>query len=144
MGHMSFYQQRAVITKRLIKEKQFTAVAVEADWPDAYRVNRFVAGYPSDTEAIEALSDFKRFPTWIMPMCSILSDGFGNITINCRLGNTSRASTALTSTAYTLRFKLFWITWRRLILTRRDAPDIAMPVSSTLVRMHNNTGMPRD
>src|SRR5207244_7237015 len=45
-GTHEFYQQRAEITKRLIEEKQFTAVAVEADWPDAYRINRFVRGYP--------------------------------------------------------------------------------------------------
>ena len=39
-GTHEFYRQRAEITKRLIREKGFTAVAVEADWPDAYRVNR--------------------------------------------------------------------------------------------------------
>src|SRR5881396_686783 len=64
-GTHEFYQQRAEITKRLIEEKQFNSVAVEADWPDAYRINRFVRGYPGDAEASEALSDFKRFPTWM-------------------------------------------------------------------------------
>ena len=49
-GTHEFYQQRAEITKRLITEKGFTAVAVEADWPDAYRVNRFVRGYSGDAE----------------------------------------------------------------------------------------------
>lgn len=39
-GTQEFYRERAQITKRLIREKGFTAVAVEADWPDAYRVNR--------------------------------------------------------------------------------------------------------
>jgi erythromycin esterase-like protein len=38
-GTHEFYRERAQITKRLITEKGFTAVAVEADWPDAYRVN---------------------------------------------------------------------------------------------------------
>jgi erythromycin esterase-like protein len=71
-GTHEFYQQRAEITKRLIKEKQFTAVAVEADWPDAYRVNRFVAGYPGDAEAVEALADFKRFPTWMWRNADVL------------------------------------------------------------------------
>ena len=37
-----FYRQRALITRRLIAERGFRAVAVEADWPDAYQVNRFV------------------------------------------------------------------------------------------------------
>src|SRR5207253_2823842 len=60
-----FYRERAEITKRLIKEKSFTAVAVEADWPDAYRVNRYVRGVGDDIDAGEALSDFRRFPTWM-------------------------------------------------------------------------------
>ena len=42
-GTHEFYRERAQITKRLIKEKGFTAVAVEADWPDAYRVNDMCA-----------------------------------------------------------------------------------------------------
>src|SRR5947207_6773430 len=71
-GTHEFYQQRAEITKRLIAEKQFTAVAVEADWPDAYRINRFVRGYPGDAEANEALSDFKRFPTWMWRNADVL------------------------------------------------------------------------
>jgi erythromycin esterase-like protein len=71
-GTHEFYQQRAEITKRLIAEKQFTAVAVEADWPDAYRINRFVRGYPGDAEAIEALQDFKRFPTWMWRNADVL------------------------------------------------------------------------
>jgi erythromycin esterase-like protein len=62
-GTHEFYQQRAEITKRLIQEKQFTAVAAEADWPDAYRVNRFVRGDPGDAEGVEALGDFRLFPT---------------------------------------------------------------------------------
>src|SRR5438309_3286969 len=71
-GTHEFYQQRAEITKRLIAKKQFTAVAVEADWPDAYRINRFVRGYPGDAEASEALSDFKRFPTWMWRNADVL------------------------------------------------------------------------
>jgi hypothetical protein len=43
-GTHEFYQTRAEITERLIREKGFSAVAVEADWPDAYRVNRYVQG----------------------------------------------------------------------------------------------------
>jgi erythromycin esterase-like protein len=64
-GTHEFYEQRAVITKRLIVEHGFRAVAVEADWPDAYRVNRYVRGGGSDGSADEALSDFRRFPTWM-------------------------------------------------------------------------------
>ena len=43
-GTHEFYEARAEITKWLIQHKGFTAVAAEADWPDAYRVNRFVQG----------------------------------------------------------------------------------------------------
>jgi erythromycin esterase-like protein len=64
-GTHDFYQQRAEITKRLIIEKGFTAVAVEADWPDAYRVNRYVRGDGDDANAGEALAGFQRFPTWM-------------------------------------------------------------------------------
>src|SRR6266567_4824448 len=64
-GTHEFYRERAAITKRLIKEKGFTAVAVEADWPDAFRVNRFVRGLGDDKDANEALGGFKRFPTWM-------------------------------------------------------------------------------
>jgi len=64
-GTHEFYEQRAEITKRLIQEKGFTAVAVEADWPDVYRVNRYVRGSSNDTNAVEALSGFQRFPTWM-------------------------------------------------------------------------------
>jgi len=71
-GTHEFYQQRAEITKRLLEEKQFTAVAVEADWPDAYRINRFVRGYPGDSESVEALGDFKRFPTWMWRNADVL------------------------------------------------------------------------
>src|SRR5437667_10751952 len=64
-GTYEFYRERAEITKRLIKAKGFIAVAVEADWPDAFRVNRYVRGLGQDKNANEALGGFKRFPTWM-------------------------------------------------------------------------------
>src|SRR5437763_7146543 len=64
-GTHEFYRERAEITKRLIIEKGFTAVAVEADWPDAFRVNRYVRGLSDDRDANAALGGFKRFPTWM-------------------------------------------------------------------------------
>jgi erythromycin esterase-like protein len=71
-GTHEFYRERAQITKRLIQEKGFTAVAVEADWPDAYRVNRYVRGTTSDAEAIDSLAGFKRFPTWMWRNADVL------------------------------------------------------------------------
>ena len=64
-GTHEFYRERAEITKRLITEKGFTAVAVEADWPDAWRVNRYVRGLSDDADADAALSGFQRFPAWM-------------------------------------------------------------------------------
>ncbi|HEY0969929.1 MAG TPA: erythromycin esterase family protein [Gemmatimonadales bacterium] len=64
-GTHEFYAERARITRRLIEERGFTAVAVEADWPDAYRVNRWVRGHGDDDSADEALGGFRRFPTWM-------------------------------------------------------------------------------
>jgi erythromycin esterase-like protein len=71
-GTHEFYQERAKITKRLIQEHGFTAVAVEADWPDAYRVNRYVRGTSDDTESVEALANFQRFPTWMWRNADVL------------------------------------------------------------------------
>jgi erythromycin esterase-like protein len=64
-GTHEFYAERAELTKRLIEELGCTAVAAEADWPDAYRVNQFVRGASDDATPEEALSDFRRFPAWM-------------------------------------------------------------------------------
>ncbi|MFP1154714.1 erythromycin esterase family protein [Mycobacterium sherrisii] len=64
-GTHEFYQARATITKWLIEEKGFCAVAAEADWPDAYRVNRYVRGLGVDETAEAALRGFERFPAWM-------------------------------------------------------------------------------
>ncbi|MEZ0351553.1 erythromycin esterase family protein [Mycobacterium sp. pR1184] len=64
-GTHEFYEARASITKWLIEEKGFCAVAAEADWPDAYRVNRYVRGLGVDETAEEALRGFERFPAWM-------------------------------------------------------------------------------
>jgi erythromycin esterase-like protein/predicted phosphoribosyltransferase len=71
-GTHEFYRERAFITRRLIVEKGFAAVAVEADWPDAYRVNRYVRGTGGDGDAAEALSDFQRFPAWMWRNADVL------------------------------------------------------------------------
>src|SRR3989440_2825272 len=63
-GTHEFYSERAAITKRLIAEKGFSIVAIEADWPDSARVHRYVRGMPAGS-ADEALSGFRRFPTWM-------------------------------------------------------------------------------
>jgi erythromycin esterase-like protein len=64
-GTHEFYRERAELTKRLIETGAISAVAVEADWPDAYRVNRYVRGADDDASAEQALSGFERFPVWM-------------------------------------------------------------------------------
>ncbi len=71
-GTHEFYRERAQITKRLILEKGFRFVAVEADWPDAYRVNRFVRGQGADADAVDALGGFRRFPAWMWRNADVL------------------------------------------------------------------------
>jgi erythromycin esterase-like protein len=96
-GTHEFYRVRAEITKRLITEKGFTAVAVEADWPDAYRVNRYVRGGTGDADAVEALSGFVRFPQWMWRNADVL-DFVGWL----RAHNDSRASNAAKTGFYGL------------------------------------------
>jgi erythromycin esterase-like protein len=71
-GTHEFYRTRAELTKRLIVEKGFNAVCIEGDWPDAYRVNRYVHGAAGDAEAVDALGGFKRFPTWMWRNAEVL------------------------------------------------------------------------
>jgi erythromycin esterase-like protein len=71
-GTHEFYRQRAELTQRLIAEQGFVAVAAEADWPDAYRVNRYVRALSFDSDAEEALADFRRFPAWMWRNADVL------------------------------------------------------------------------
>jgi erythromycin esterase-like protein/predicted phosphoribosyltransferase len=71
-GSHDFYAARAQMTRRLIEQRGFCGVAVEADWPDAYRVNRFVRGRSDDVTAEEALRGFERFPTWMWRNTAVL------------------------------------------------------------------------
>jgi erythromycin esterase len=65
-GTHEYYSWRMKITKRLIEEKNFSFIAVEGDWPDCYRLNRFIKGYPYAGKSAQAiLEEFKRWPTWI-------------------------------------------------------------------------------
>ena len=65
-GTSEYYLWRARLSSRLITEKGFSFVAVEGDWPDCYRVNRYVKGYPdAGQSARDVLHEFKRWPTWM-------------------------------------------------------------------------------
>jgi erythromycin esterase-like protein len=71
-GTHEFYRERAQMTKRLIVDLGFAGVAVEADWPDAYRVNRYVRSAGSDSDAVESVADFQRFPAWMWRNADVL------------------------------------------------------------------------
>ena len=65
-GTADYYTWRAEISKRLIQEKGFSFLAVEGDWPDCYRVNRFIKGMDgAESSPREALQAFQRWPTWM-------------------------------------------------------------------------------
>jgi erythromycin esterase-like protein len=65
-GTSEFYTWRAELSKRLISERGFSFIAVEGDWPDCYRVNRYVKGMRDGGRGAEAvLHAFERWPTWM-------------------------------------------------------------------------------
>jgi len=65
-GTHEFYTWRTAISKRLIEEKGFNFIAVEGDWPDCYKINRYVKGYKDAGDNIrEVLMNFNRWPTWM-------------------------------------------------------------------------------
>src|SRR5919206_1094366 len=65
-GTSEFYLSRARLSQRLIREKGFSFIAVEGDWPDCYRLNRYAKNYPSSgSNARDVLHAFERWPTWM-------------------------------------------------------------------------------
>lgn len=73
-GTHEYYTWRTYITRYLIEEKGFSFVAVEGDWPDCYRLNRFVKGYDIDNKsAFKVLHDFNRWPTWMWANWEIMA-----------------------------------------------------------------------
>lgn len=72
-GTKEFYKIRAELTKKLIVEQGFCAVAIEGDWPDAYHVNRYVNHTNHNGNSTHALSHFDRFPRWMWQNKEVLS-----------------------------------------------------------------------
>jgi erythromycin esterase-like protein len=90
-GTHEFYEARERMTRRLIQEKGFCAVAAEADWPDAYRVNRHVRDRSADATAEESLRGFERFPSWMWRNAVVLNFVGWLREHNDRLGGDERA-----------------------------------------------------
>jgi protein-L-isoaspartate(D-aspartate) O-methyltransferase len=61
-GTHEFYSARAAITRRFVERHGFTIVAVEADWPDAAAIDRYIRHKPARPDAPPP---FQRFPTWM-------------------------------------------------------------------------------
>ncbi len=68
-GTAEFYDMRARITRELIEKKGFEMVAVEADWPDAAAIDRFVRHAPAGGSPERF---FRRFPRWMWANTSVL------------------------------------------------------------------------
>jgi erythromycin esterase-like protein len=65
-GTHEYYLWRSLISQRLIREKGFNYIAVEGDWPDCYKLNRYIKGYqPQYGSASKVLRKFDRWPTWM-------------------------------------------------------------------------------
>lgn len=65
-GTHEYYLWRAIITRYLVEEKGFTIIGVEGDWPDCYRINRYIRNYENTGEkAVDVLKKFHRWPTWM-------------------------------------------------------------------------------
>jgi erythromycin esterase-like protein len=84
-GTHEFYRERTAITKRLIEEKGFDAVVLEADWTDAFRTNEFVHGTSENQTAEQSLSGFTRFPQWMWR-----NTDFRNLVASIRSTNDAR------------------------------------------------------
>jgi erythromycin esterase-like protein len=65
-GTSEYYRWRALLSRRLIEEHGYTWIGVEGDWPDCWRINRWVRGeVDRDLDARAALAHFERWPTWM-------------------------------------------------------------------------------
>jgi erythromycin esterase len=91
-GTHEYYTWRSQISKRLIEEKGFRFIAVEGDWPDCYRLNRYIKGYTPVSGAAEILKTFDRWPTWmwanweIVALAEFLKNQNKNLPVNKRVG----------------------------------------------------------
>ncbi len=92
-GTHEYYTWRTAISKRLIVEKGHSFIAVEGDWPDCYKINRYVKGFNDHgSNAVEVLRQFKRWPTWmwanweIVALMEWMRDHNKNVPANKKIG----------------------------------------------------------
>jgi hypothetical protein len=126
-GTSEFYRMRARITMELIAKRGFDFVAVEADWPDAARIDTYVLGEPPRS-GLEFTPSAGSLPgCGATKRSTSLSDGSARTTFPARIAPSESDSTASTSTACSRRWLPFsnisaaWTRRRRV----RLAPDTA-------------------
>jgi erythromycin esterase-like protein len=68
-GTSEFYRARAAISRYLIQNHGFNIIAVEADWPDAQRLDRYMRHLAPEPSRAQA---FVRFPSWMWRNVEVL------------------------------------------------------------------------
>jgi erythromycin esterase-like protein len=75
-GTHEFYTWRSEISRRLIEEKGFSFIAVEGDWPDCYKINRYIKGQSNGSHTLaDLLRTFNRWPTWMWANWEVVALG---------------------------------------------------------------------
>ena len=64
-GTYEFYNMRSCITKNMITDKGYRIILIEAEWPDIYRVNKYIHEQGDDKTAKESLKEIIKFPLWM-------------------------------------------------------------------------------
>lgn len=65
-GTHEYYRWRSLLARRLIEKHGFTWIGVEGDWPDCWRINRWVRGQEGqELDVYGVLARFERWPTWM-------------------------------------------------------------------------------
>ena len=121
-GTSEFYTWRAELTRRLIAERGFTIIGVEGDWPDCFRVNRYVKARPDSGESAESvLHAFNRWPTWMWANREVVRFAEWLRHHNDRLGENQKTG------FYGLDVYSLWDSMREVIayLTRVDPSAVA-------------------
>ena len=125
-GTSEFYRARAAITRELVRNHGFTIVAVEADWPDAARIDRYVRHHAPKAVFGDA---FTRFPTWMWRNVEVVEflDWLESTTSDYRR-SAAFHSTDLTFTASAPRSEQWSIISTELIQKQPRSPADVMPV----------------
>ncbi len=91
-GTHEYYTWRAMLSQRLIKEKGFNFIAVEGDWPDCYKLNRYIKNYKeAGTSAFDVVHTFNRWPTWMWANWEMVAMAEWLCDYNLALANNKKA-----------------------------------------------------